>query len=65
MLTTTRGDLKSPAVVHCHSAIPELPILDGWRRELVGQDLLDLLNGKKSLRIEEGKRILSSPAQSA
>ncbi|MCF7821806.1 MAG: ribonuclease D [Mariprofundaceae bacterium] len=30
---------------------PELSILHGWRRELVGNDLLRLLNGEISLRI--------------
>ncbi len=31
------------------SATPELPLLQDWRRELLGQELLDLLSGKLAL----------------
>ena len=31
------------------SAPPEMPLLTDWRRELLGQELLDLLDGKLSL----------------
>jgi len=31
---------------------PELSLLHGWRRELVGNDMLKLLNGELSLRID-------------
>ncbi len=31
---------------------PDLPCLQGWRRELVGNDLLHLLHGETSLRID-------------
>jgi len=56
-MLATRGDLKSLAAGHFRDEIPELPVLEGWRRELVGQDLLDLLDGKQSLRIDDGKKI--------
>lgn len=32
---------------------PDLPLLQGWRRELVGQEALDWLEGKVSLRLDE------------
>lgn len=32
---------------------PDLPLLEGWRRQLVGQEALDWLAGKVSLRLEE------------
>jgi ribonuclease D len=51
-MLATRGDLKTLAAAHHYSQIPELPILQGWRRELVGQDLLDLLDGKKALKLD-------------
>ncbi len=49
-MLATRGDLKTLAAAHYHSQLPSLPLLEGWRRELVGQDLLDILQGKKALR---------------
>ena len=51
-MLATRGDLKSLAIGHFRSEIPELALLEGWRRDLVGQDLLDILDGKKSLHID-------------
>jgi len=54
-MLATRGDLKTLAAAHYHSRLPSLPLLEGWRRELVGQDLLDLLEGKKALRLDGRK----------
>lgn len=51
-MLATRGDLKTLAAAHYHSQVPELPLLEGWRRALVGQDLLDLLDGKIGLRFD-------------
>lgn len=50
-MLATRGDLKSLAAGQFRGEIPDVSILEGWRRELVGQDLLDILDGKKSLRV--------------
>ena len=36
---------------------PEVRTLQGWRRELVGAELLELLAGRRSLRIGPGRRI--------
>jgi ribonuclease D len=62
-MLATRGDLKSLAAGHFRDDIPELPLLEGWRRELVGQDLLDILDGKQSLRIADGKKIAATPEE--
>lgn len=50
-MLATRGDLKTLAAGHYHARLPAIPLLEGWRRELVGQDLLDILEGKKALRL--------------
>ncbi len=39
----------------------ELPILQGWRLEAAGQPLLDLLESRTSLGIEDGRVCLLSP----
>jgi ribonuclease D len=54
-MLATRGDLKALAAAHFHSSLPSLPLLEGWRRELVGQELLDILDGKKALRLDGRK----------
>ncbi len=34
------------------SPLPDLPILGGWRRELVGQEMLELLNGQRAIALD-------------
>jgi ribonuclease D len=36
---------------------PETRTLQGWRRELVGEELMELLAGRRSLRVGEGRAI--------
>jgi ribonuclease D len=36
---------------------PDVRTLTGWRREVVGEELLELLDGKRSLRVGPGRRI--------
>ena len=36
---------------------PELPVLRGWRRELVGAELLDLLAGRLTLGVDSDRRL--------
>lgn len=36
----------------------DLPVLAGWRRAAVGNALLDVLEGKRSLRLQDGKATL-------
>src|SRR4051795_1864081 len=40
---------------------PDVRTLQGWRRELVGLELIELLEGRRSLRIGPGRRIEVSP----
>ena len=54
-MLATRGDLKTLAAGHHRGVLPELPLLDGWRRDLAGQDLLDILDGKRALQVDGGK----------
>lgn len=54
----TRQDLKDLVDSHCGVPDPEaadLPVLSGWRRELVGEDLLDILEGRASLGVVDGE----------
>ncbi len=54
-MLATRGELRRLAVGYYNSKIPELDVLKGWRRNLVGKDLLDLLDGVNELRIQDCK----------
>jgi ribonuclease D len=36
---------------------PEVRTLEGWRRELVGAELLELLDGRRALRVGPERRI--------
>jgi ribonuclease D len=36
---------------------PDVRTLHGWRRELVGAELLELLAGRRVLRVGDGGRI--------
>lgn len=57
-LIAARADL-APIVVSARRGTPEPTVrtLDGWRRELVGEELLALLRGEKTLRVGEGGRV--------
>ena len=48
----TREQLKILAASHESGQLVDLPILKGWRRQLVGQDLLDILSGDVGLSID-------------
>ncbi len=54
-MLATRGDLKTLAAAHYHSQLPRIPLLEGWRRELVGQDLLNILDGRTALKLDGRK----------
>jgi ribonuclease D len=60
-MLATRVDLKTLVTSHHNSELPELPLLEGWRRDLVGQDLVDLLDGKLVLKLDERGRISAFP----
>jgi ribonuclease D len=57
-LIAARADL-TPIVVMARRGDPEPEVrtLQGWRRELVGEELLDLLAGRRVLGISEGGRV--------
>lgn len=38
-------------------AAPRLRVLEGWRRELVGAELLELMAGRRALRVGDGGRL--------
>jgi len=42
-----------------HAGAPEPParVLQGWRRELVGAELLELLAGGRALLVADGRRV--------
>src|SRR3954463_6872778 len=62
-LIAARADL-SPVVVAARRGGPEPDVrtLQGWRRELVGAELLELLAGRRTLGVGEGGRVRVSEA---
>jgi len=43
----------------------DLPVLKGWRRELIGEKLIELLDGRLILRIHDGDRLAIESADQA
>ena len=39
---------------------PDVRTMRGWRREVVGEELIELLGGRRTLRVGEGRRIAVS-----
>jgi len=62
-LIAARADL-APVVAATRRGAPEPDVrtLQGWRRELVGAELLELLAGRRSLGVGEGGRVQVSDA---
>ena len=58
-LIAARADL-TPVVVSARRGMPEPEVrtLAGWRRELVGAELLDLLGGRRRLGVGDGGRVV-------
>lgn len=57
-LIAARADLQRiVASVRAHKAEPELRTLRGWRREVVGAELLELLGGRHSLAVGDNGRL--------
>lgn len=48
----TRAHLDAIAAARGAETQPDIPLLQGWRRELAGNDLLDLLAGKVKLSVD-------------
>jgi ribonuclease D len=40
---------------------PSVPLLEGWRRELVGAEVLELLRGRRSVSVEASGLLRSEP----
>jgi ribonuclease D len=57
-LIAARADL-APIVVAARRGVPEPDVrtLRGWRRQLVGDELLELLAGRRSLTVTDGGRV--------
>ena len=57
-LVASRADIERIVrAQRADAAEPEVRTLQGWRRELVGAELLELLGGRRSLRIGEDRRL--------
>jgi len=56
-LLATRADLQAIVVNRRLGIEPETPVrtLSGWRRELAGQELLDLLDGRIALSVKDSR----------
>jgi ribonuclease D len=55
-LIAARADLQAIVVaVRAREQEPDVRTLRGWRRELVGAELLELLDGRVSLSVREGR----------
>jgi ribonuclease D len=60
-LLAARADLQRiVTAVRTANGEPDVRTLQGWRRELVGAELLELLDGRRSLRVGPGQRIVVS-----
>jgi len=63
-LVAARADLERIVKsVRVGADEPEVRTLQGWRRELVGSELLELLRGRRSLRLRPDRRLAVEPAE--
>jgi ribonuclease D len=61
-LVAARADLQRiVTAVREGSGEPDVRTLQGWRRELVGDELLELLAGRRSLRVGPQRRVQITP----
>ena len=57
-LIAARADLqKIVTAVRDGEPEPDVRTLQGWRREVVGDELLELLAGRRTLRVGPGHRL--------
>jgi ribonuclease D len=57
-LLATSADLQTLVEAKEKHRIPDLPVLRGWRRELIGDLLLQILDGKLRVSVDPDKGIL-------
>jgi ribonuclease D len=63
-LITTRGEMQALVTARRHNERnPEIRMLKGWRRELLGQEVLALLEGQLALSVGEGRLRVGAPAR--
>jgi ribonuclease D len=58
-MVATKDQLKELAEAHLQGVTADVSVLSGWRRALVGQELLEILSGELQLRVhpETGKLV--------
>lgn len=64
-LLATQSDLQELVQAHARGAAQTVPLMQGWRRELVGEELLALLHGRACVRIDPKRheiRVERTPA---
>lgn len=60
-LIATKADLQAiVAARRLKETEPEVRVLSGWRREMLGQELLRMLDGEISLSVRDGKLLISA-----
>ncbi len=57
-LLSTRDELATLAIHRRDPEVLDLPVLRGWRREMIGEKLLALVEGRMHLRLEDGDRVV-------
>lgn len=63
-LLATSADLQALVEAKEKQRTPDLPVLRGWRRELVGDLLLQILNGAVTVSVDPVKGVLRMSAES-
>ena len=61
-LVATQADLAAVVAARDTGREPGVRVLSGWRRDLVGGELLDLMAGRRTLRVGEGGRLAVASA---
>ncbi|MBA3748038.1 MAG: ribonuclease D, partial [Solirubrobacterales bacterium] len=57
-LIAARADLQAIVLaMRDGSPVPEVRTLQGWRREVVGNELLELLDGRRSLTVGPDRHV--------
>ncbi len=58
-MVATKDQLKELAEAHIQGQTADVSVLSGWRRALVGQELLEILSGELQIRVhpETGKLV--------
>jgi ribonuclease D len=57
-LLATSADLQALVEAARNRAVPDLPLLKGWRRHVVGDLLLDVLDGRLTIAIDPDTRMM-------